>query len=74
MNETLNELVNLFIHGRSPQTEGVRFGMFMEITQALYLDGATASDWAEWQQACHDTNTVHDYAARTLYRSSGSVR
>lgn len=74
MNETLQELQNLLIHGRNPETEGVRFGMFLEITQSLYLDGASTADWQEWQRACHDTNVAHHYAARTLYKSSGGVR
>lgn len=74
MNETLQELQNLFVHSRSPETVGTQFGMFVEIVQALDLDGATQAEWQEWQRACHDTNAVHSYVARTLYQSSGGVR
>lgn len=74
MNKTLQELQNLLIHSRSPETEGTQFGMFVEIVQSLTIDGATADEWQEWQQACHDTNAVHSYVARTLYQSSGGVR
>lgn len=72
--ETLRELQNLFIRSRSPETERVRFGMFVEITQALVLDGATTADWETWHSVCCDTNTVHSYVSRTLYQSSGGVR
>lgn len=74
MNETLRELQNRFIHSHSSETVGTQFGMFVEIIQSLTIDGATAADWQEWQQACHDTNAVHSYVARTLYQSSGGVR
>lgn len=74
MNETLRELQNRFIRSRSPETESLQFGMFVEITQALYLDGASTVDWQEWQQVCHETNIAHNYVGRTLYQSSGGVR
>ena len=73
MSETLQEWRNL-LRSRSGETGGVRFGMFLEITQALEIDGATAADWQEWRRVCHDTNQAHNYVGRTLYQSSGGVR
>lgn len=73
MNETLQGWLNL-LRSCNPDAIGVQFGMFVEIGQALQLDGATQAEWEEWRQTCANTNTVHGYVARTLYRSSGGVR
>ncbi len=54
----------------SPEPDATQLGMFLEITQALDLDGATIADWQEWQTCCHDTNVAHDYVKSAMYIST----